>query len=396
MYKIDDYSEGEIQRPEDAAGVCDVEQSEKSDRKELSAVVGNAEDLISLCESTHRLESERHRLLDATHANEKIQTAAQNINVMDNDVTMCSGKNSASAGEENSTMRLSVENPTRDLHPSVAAVADAAASARAFDQESIELLEQRGCLQDEVFQLSKHETSVIANSTYLNDNRPNTIDLSIEEFRIILNEDRLETENSSTFSSGRSTVNNDTCLPKIAGVVDFESQQPPILDSIASSSLSVVSSGSGTNSIVLNEVETVASLKVQLKRAQRGLIALTSKRVTSTNRLLEISALQDELEESETKRRDNENALRTVRKELLTAQWKLSEALDSAERNINQDQELELEENALLNFKMVVREKEVEQIQMMCKYCKYTKPSIDMICCSLHKIFHTFRRLFVD
>ena len=328
------------------------------DRKELSGVVGNAEDLISLCESTHHLESERNRLLDATHANEKIQKAAQKINVLDNDVTMCSSKTSASAAGEISTVRLSAENLTRDFHTSVAAVADAA-DAGAFDQESIELLEERGCLHDGVIQLSKYETRVKADSTYLNDNRPNTIDLSIEEFRVILNGDCLETENSSTFSSGRSTIKNGACLLRVAGDVDFE-VQPPMLSSIASSSLSVVSSGSGANSIVLNEVETVASLKVQLKRAQRGLIALTSKRVTSTNRLLEISALQDELEESETKRRDNENALRTVRKELLTAQWKLSEALDSSERNINQDQDLELDENALLNFKMVVREKEVE------------------------------------
>ena len=371
MYKIDDYSEGEIQRPEDAAEVCDVGQVEELDRKELSGVVGNAEDLISLCESTHHLESERYRLLDTTPANEKIQTAAQTINVakiFDNDMTISNSKITVSTAEDNITLRLSVENLTRDLQTSITAVADAAASARPFDQENIELLEQRNCLQDEVLQFSKFETRIKADSTCLSDNRPNTIDLSIEELRVILNEDCVETTNSSTFSPGRSTIKNDTCLSRVVGVVDFEVQHPPILDSIASSSLSVVSSGSGANSILLNEVETVASLKVQLKRAQRGLIALTSKRVTSTNRLLEISALQDELEESETKRRDNENALRAVRKELLTAQWKLSEASDLAERYINQDQDLELDENALLILKMVVREQEVEPIQIICKY----------------------------
>ena len=359
IYKIDDYTGGEVQRPEDAAGVCDIEQGEELDRKEPSGVVGNAEDLSSLRESTHHLEVERYRLLDTTHANEKIQTAAQDINEMDN--------TSASAAEEDITLRLSVENLTRDLHKSVAAVADAAA----FDQENIELLEQRCCLQDEVLKLSKYESRIKADSTFFSDNRPNTIDLSIEELRVIPNEDCVETANFPTFSSETSTTKNDTCLSRVVGVGDFEVQHPPMLDSIASSSLSVVSSGSGANSIVLNEVETVASLKVQLKRAQRGLIALTSKRVTSTNRLLEISALQDELEESETKRRDNENALRAVRKELLTAQWKLSEASeasDLAERNSNQDQDYELDENALSNFNMVVREQEAKPIQMIYKY----------------------------
>ena len=83
----------------------------------------------------------------------------------------------------------------------------------------------------------------------------------------------------------------------------------------------------------MNEVETVASLKVQLKRAQRGLLALTSKRVTVSDLSLEISTLQAALDESEKIREDNESVLRAMRKEILTAQSQLLEDSDSAKRD---------------------------------------------------------------
>ena len=233
---------------------------------------------------------------------------------------------------------------------------------RILEQDNIELLKQNSFLEDELHQLIKYDSRIDADPTYPGDFQPNTIHFSIENFQEDVDKDCVETVSSTTLVLGSSTVEQNPHPLSVVGAFDFEMQQPAaILDSNNSTSLSVMSSGSGADSIILNVGETVASLKGKLNRAQRGLLALTPKRVTLSYHLLEIAALQDDLEKSERIRRDNENALRTVRKELLTAQSKLLEMSDFSERNFNQYQDVCQIESAFFQFRAVIDEKEVER-----------------------------------
>jgi hypothetical protein len=398
IYKIDDeYIDKEIQILEDIAKISDVKQVALQDSTELKGVVDNAESMIGMCETIHHLESENYRK-DGDH--EKTQTAIPIISAVESRVSeaaMVNSESCALAAEENIILRQSVENLTRDLRTSIDTIArlkaDVAASptgeasllsmqskldgevnqlnetqievtldqqsidkTRILEQDNRELLKQNAFLQNEIHQLRNYHADL---TKTISDFKQNAMDLSVQEFQVIVDEGCAEAASSSLIVLERSTTEGNNRLMSIQDAVDGEVQQPPTFDSVTSSSLSVVSNGSGADSILLNEVETVASLKVQLKRAHRGLLALTSKRVTVSDLSLEISTLQAALDESEKIREDNESVLRAMRKEILTAQSQLLEDSDSAKRDFYRFQNLELLENVLLQFRVVVGKKKV-------------------------------------
>ena len=400
IYKIDDENiQKEIQTLEDITKICDVKQMEELDSTELTGVVDNAESMIGMCETIYHLESEYYRK-DGDH--EMMQTAAPTIRALENrgsEAAMVSCETFASAAEENIILRQSVENLTRDLCISIDTIArlkaDVAASptdetaklcvqskldgevnqlsethiqvtldqqsidrTRILEQDNIELLKQNTFLQDEILQLRNY----CADLTTISDSKQNATDLSVEEFQLIVDEGCVEAASSSTFVLERSTTERNNRLLSVQDAVDSEVQQPPTFDSVTSSSLSVVSNGSGADSILMNEVETVASLKVQLKRAQRGLLALTSKRVTVSDLSCEISTLQAALDKSEKTREDNDRVFRAMRKQILTAESKLLEDSDYAKRDFYQFRNLELLENVLLQFRVVIGNREVVYI----------------------------------
>jgi hypothetical protein len=397
IYKIDgDYFDKEIRILEDIPKIWDVQEIEEGDSTELTGVVDKAESMVGRCKTIHHLKSEDYRK-DSDH--EMMQTAAPTIRAVKNresEVATVSSKTFASAAEENIILRQSVENLTRDLCTSIGAIArlkaDVAASPKdeaallsmqskldgeetqlsetqiqvTLDQQSLDktrileqdnkaLLKQNTFLQDEILQLRNYHSDL----KNISKSKQNTTDLGAEEFQVIVDEGCAEAASSSLIVLERSTTDR---LLSMQDAVDSEVQQPPTFESVTSSSLSVVSNGSEADSILLNEVETVASLKVQLKRAQRGLLALTSKRVTVSDLLLEISTLQAALDESEKIREDNESVLRAMRKEILTAQSQLLEDSDSAKRDFCRFRNLELLENVLLQFRVVIGKKEVVSI----------------------------------
>lgn len=399
IYKIDDeYIDQEIQILEDIAEISDVKQVEVQDSTELKGLVDNAESMIGMCETIHHLESEDYRK-DGDH--EMTQTAVPIINAVENRESeaamIASSESCALAAEENIILRQSVENLTRDLCTSIDTIArlkaDVAASptgeaallrmhgetqiqvtldqhsidkTRILEQDNIELLKQNIFLQDEILLLRNSHAD---QEKYVSDFKQNAMDFSVEELQVIMDEGCAEAANSSLIVLERSTTERNNRLLSTQDAVDSEVQQPPMFDSVTSSSLSVVSNGSGADSILLNEVETVASLKVQLKRAQRGLLALTSKRVTVSDLSLEISTLQAALDESEKIREDNESVLRAMRKEILTAQSQLLEDSDSAKRDFYRFRNLELLENVLQHFRVVIGKKEVEYIVYFANEC---------------------------
>lgn len=398
IYKIDDENiDKEIQIVEDITRICDVKEVEERDSTEFTGMEDNAESMIGMCETIHHLESEDYRK-DGDH--EKMQSAAPNIRaveIREGEVAMVSSGTFALASEENIILRQSVENLTRDLCTRIDTIArlkaDVAASpkdeaallimqskldgevshlsetqiqvtldqqsidkTRVLEQDNIELLKLNTFLQYEILQLRNCHAGL----TNTSDSKQNVMDLSVQEFQEIVDEGCAEAASSSIFVLEES--NNDRSL-SVKDAVDSEMQQPPTFDYVPLSSLSVLSNGSGADSILLNEVETVASLKVQLKRAQRGLLALTSKRVTVSDLSLEISTLQAALDKSEKIREDNESVLRAMRKEILTAESKLLEDFDYAKRDFYQFRNLELLENVLLQFRVVIGKKEVEYIE---------------------------------
>ena len=407
IYEIDDeHIDKEIQILEEIAEIRVLKQVEVQDSKELKGVVGNAESMIGMCETIHHRESEDYRK-DSDH--EMMQTAAPDTRAVENresEVAMVSSETFALAAEENIILRQSVENLTRDLCTSIDTIASLKASpngeagllsmqsklegevnrlnetqiqvtldqqgidkTRILEQDNIELLKQNTFLQDEILLLRNSHADLKKN---IGDFKQNAPDFSAEEFQVIVDEGCAEAASSSLSATERNNL-----LLSIQDAVDNEVQQPPTFDSVTSSSLSVVSNGSGADSILLNEVETVASLKVQLKRAQRGLLALTSKRVTVSDLSLEISTLQAALDESEKIREDNESVLRAMRKEILTAQSQLLEDSDSAKRDFHRLRNLELLENVLLQFRVLIGKKEVEYMKYFANVIFYALPYYD-------------------